>query len=154
MSFEIYIERKIKMKEKMKKCIVLTVATFVIGGTLSANNVTKYFNFAFSYAVIGNSEFKLSKLSTHAVTTGQTYVYDRSNNHGTVNPNKANYNITLDGNGYFAADYTGAYKCANGDKCITNYGNVDKNTYTINVGTNSDATACGQYIRGNGYVWQ
>ena len=65
-----------------------------------------------------------------------------------------NYRIDLDGNGVFEPDYTGTYHKADGYMYTTDYEDIKKNTYTVNVNTNSDLAPRCLQIRGNGEIIQ
>ena len=79
-----------------------------------------------------------------------TYKYDTNSYASFI----GNYRIDLDGNGVFEPDYTGTYHKADGYMYTTDYEDIKKNTYTVNVNTNSDlAPRCIQ-IRGNGEIIQ
>lgn len=67
---------------------------------------------------------------------------------------KCHYRIDLEGSGWFATDYAGSYKLADGYTYTTNYGTINKNTYNVNIGTNDDMAPSGQQIRGNGTIYQ
>ncbi|MBE5906145.1 MAG: hypothetical protein E7277_05020 [Lachnospiraceae bacterium] len=84
------------------------------------------------------------------ITINNTYQYK----YGNVYDKKYRYRIDLDGNGIFAANYTGSYHRADGSTKITRYGKVNDNDYTINVNTKDDMAPSCTLIAGEGTLLQ
>lgn len=133
----------------MKKKFAIAATALLLGGTLTAY-ASNDFTFCFSSNVIGKTEYKLKKKETKCESKAITCRYYTGESVSFV----GNYRIDLDGNGFFAADYKGKYKKADGSSCITKYGKIDKNTYTVNIGTNSDLIPKGGQIEGSGEILQ
>ncbi len=137
------------MKKNMKRGLAIAGMTLLLGG-ISTVYAANDFTFSFSSNVIGKTEFKLSNMDTKCKSKAATYVYN-TNSYASFT---GNYCITLDGNGFFNPDYKGTYKKADGYMYTTTYGKIKKNTYTVNIGTNSDLIPRGGQIKGAGSIVQ
>ena len=94
---------------------------------------------------------EISKKTT-CVSTAATYRYNTDK----LVDFEGRYAVDLDGNGFFNKDYKGTYKRADGNKHTTNYGKIDKNTYTVTVGVNIEDNIgpMGGQIKGEGELKQ
>lgn len=139
------------MRKNIKKNIVVLMMVLALGGGTAASAANK-FKFSIVTSVIGKTEFKLQAKKTTCVSTAATYRYNTDNLVDFV----GRYAVDLDGNGFFNKDYEGTYKRADGNKHTTNYGKIDKNTYTVTVGVNIEDNIgpMGGQIKGEGELKQ
>lgn len=137
------------MKKETKKRFVIADIALLLGGASSAYAAND-FNFSFVSNVIGKKEFKLKNKYATCSSRAETYRYNTNRYVSSI----GNYIIDLDGNGFFNPDYDGTYHKADGYVYTTDYGKIKNNTYTVNIGTNSDLTATGRQIKGCGEIIQ
>ncbi len=137
-------EENIKNKElisNIKKIFTNTGVALALGSASTAY-AANTFTFSFVTNVIGTTEFELKKGNTTCGSKAYTYKYDTNSYASFI----GNYRIDLDGNGVFEP--------ADGYIYTTDYGDIKKNTYTVNVNTNSDLAPRCLQIRGNGEIIQ
>lgn len=118
-----------------------------IGSVVYAANT---FSYSFVSNVIGKTEFKLKNKKTVCKSRAATYKYHTKSYANYI----GNYRITLDGNGFFNPNYIGDYKKADDKMHDTNYKKIQKNTYTVNIGTKDDLVARCLQITGTGKLLQ
>ena len=136
-------------RKNIKKIFTNTGVALALGSASTAY-AANTFTFSLVTNVIGTKEFELKKGNTTCGSKAYTYKYDTNSYASFI----GNYRIDLDGNGVFEPDYTGTYHKADGYMYTTDYEDIKKNTYTVNVNTNSDLAPRCLQIRGNGEIIQ
>lgn len=133
----------------MKKIFLLASAILVLEGA-STVYAANDFKFSFVSNIIGKTEFNLNKEYTTCDSNAGTYVYNTNSYADFV----GEYCIDLNGNGIFKKDYEGTYQKADGRVHTTNYGEIKKNTYTVDIGSNSHLAQRAAQIKGEGQIKQ
>lgn len=135
--------------KNMKKKLTLVVMLLFLGGTLTTY-ASKDFTFCFSSNVIGKKGFKLSNKKTTCESRADTFIFNTDNYADFV----GKYCIDLEGKGFFKPSYSGTYQKVDGYVHTTKYGKIKKNTYTVNIGSNSHLVPKGGQIKGEGEIVQ
>lgn len=136
----------------MKKLVGMASLAVLVGGASTVLGASKgTFSFSFSSNVVGKTEFSLANKSTSCNSTAESYRYGT----GELLESKYRYKMSLEQKKFLGKSYSGDKSIyADGVKHKIAFNTVEKGTYTVNISSPDNLSACGVLIKGNGELFQ